>query len=69
MHIPTEKFAANMDGSGKDDLVGMFIVATMYDDASDDAFGEVVHSKSGENLLKNVFHFFGMECGKANRIL
>ena len=42
---------------------------TADDHASGDTFGKVVHGKPRENLLENVLHFFGMEGGKANRVL
>ena len=58
-----------MYGGGKVGLVGMLFAATTDDHASGDALGKVVHGKSGENLLENVLHFFGMEGGKANRVL
>ena len=63
-----EKLSANMYSGGKVCLVNILSAFFLNDYVRGNQFTEVVHGKSGKNLLGNVLHLFALEQTQANGV-
>ena len=63
-----EKLSANMYGSGKVCPVNILSAFVLNDYVRGNQFTEVVHGKSGKNLLGNVLHLFTLKQTQANGV-
>ena len=60
-YVSLEELSANMYSSGKVCLVNILSALFLNDYVRGNQFTEVVHGKSGKNLLGNVLHLFTLE--------
>ena len=64
----SEELSANMYSCGKVCLVNILSAFFLNDYVRGNQFTEVVHSKSGKDLLGNVLHLFALEQAQTNGV-
>ena len=67
-HSAPEELSANMYGCGKVCPVNILSAFILNDYVRGNQFTEVVHGKSGKNLLGNVLHLFALEQAQTNGV-